>query len=206
MLNNYFDKIYCINLDRREDRWSETMDELTNRGLEKIVERYSAVDGKDLLNNTNKINNGELGLVETHIQIIKEAKNNNYKNILILEDDIIFTDEIKNIDSYFESLPKNWDILWFGGNHNIHMGQKLNKINEKIIKCYQTYSTHCIGFNNTIYDLVLILLEKREKPVDVCYSDIQKVYNCFSFYPSIALQRPSFSDIQNKVQDNRWLF
>jgi len=206
MLNNFFDKIYCVNLDRREDRWEETVDELKKWDLLDIVDRYSAIDGKTLKNETKKINDGELGLVETHIQIIKEAKEKNYKNILILEDDILFTDEIKNLNSYFEMLPKKWDILWFGGNHNTHMGLTIDKINEKIIRCHQTYSTHCIGFNNTIYDLVLLLLEKRNKPVDVCYADIQKIYDCFSFYPSIALQRPSFSDIQNKVQDNRWLF
>ena len=66
--------------------------------------------------------------------------------------------------------------------------------------------THCIGFNESIYDLVINLLEKRQKPVDVYYSDIQKGYECYSFNPSIALQRASYSDIQNKEQDNRWLF
>ena len=175
MLGKYFDKIYCINLDRRSDRWEETLIELKKWGLENNVVRYSAVDGNNIQQQNNKINKGELGLVETHIKIINEAKNNNYKNILILEDDISFTEEI-------------------------------NKVNENVIKCHQTYSTHCIAFNQKIYDLVLNLLNKKEKPVDVYYSDVQKIYECYSFYPSIALQRPSYSDIQNRMQDNRWLF
>jgi glycosyl transferase family 25 len=206
MLSKYFDKIYCINLDRRTDRWEETLIELKKWGLEDKVTRFSAVDGSTIPQINNKINKGELGLVETHIKIITEAKNNNYKNILILEDDITFTDEITKIEFYFEQLPKTWEILWFGGNHNTHVGATINKINENILKCHQTYSTHSIAFNEKIYDLVLNLLEKKEKPVDVYYSDIQKIYECYSFYPSIALQRPSYSDIQNRMQDNRWLF
>ncbi len=127
MLKEYFDKIYCINLDRREDRWKETMKELDKWGMTDEVERYSAVDGS-LLENHYNVNNGELGLIETHLKIIKESKDNNYKNVLILEDDIEFTDEIKNINNYFDILPKKWDILWFGANHNKHMGNKIKLI------------------------------------------------------------------------------
>lgn len=205
MLKEYFDKIYCINLDRRKDRWEETIKELDKWGISDEVERYSAVDGS-LLENPYKVNNGELGLIETHLKIIKEAKDKNYKNVLILEDDIEFTDEIKNINNYFAMLPKKWDILWFGANHNKHMGNKINLINEKIIKCNKAYSTHCIAFNNSIYDLVIELLLRRQKAVDVYYSEIQNGYDCYSFHPSIALQRASYSDIQNKNQDNKWLF
>ena len=32
-LDKYFDKIYCINLDRRKDRWKETEKELKKWGL-----------------------------------------------------------------------------------------------------------------------------------------------------------------------------
>jgi GR25 family glycosyltransferase involved in LPS biosynthesis len=205
-LDKYFDKIYCINLDRRKDRWEETEKELKKWGLIDQVERYSAVDGNKINNNPYNVNNGELGLIETHLSIIKDSKKNGYKNILLLEDDIEFTEEINKVESYFSSLPENWDILWFGGNHNKHMGNKINLINDKIIKCNQTYSTHCIGFNESIYDLVINLLEKRQKPVDVYYSDIQKGYECYSFNPSVALQRASYSDFQNREQDNKWLF
>lgn len=206
MINNYFDKIFCINLDRRKDRWDETVVELKKWGLFEFVDRVSAVDGNVIENNIYPVNNGELGLIETHLKLIKEAKDKGYKNILLIEDDIEFTEEIKNIDLYFGELPEKWDMLWFGGNHNKHMGNKINLINDKIIKCNNTYSTHCIGINHSVYDLLINLLSKKLKPVDVYYSDIQKSYDCYSFHPSIAIQRPSFSDIQNKDQDNRWLF
>lgn len=206
ILKNNFDKIFCINLDRRKDRWEETKIELKKWGLFDGINRISAIDGSKIKNNRYPIKNGELGLLETHLKLIRNAKEKKYKNILLIEDDIEFTDEIKNIKEYIDELPKNWDMLWFGANHNIHAGNKINLISEKIIKCNYTYSTHCVAINNSVYDLLINLLVKKEKPVDVYYSDIQNNHNCYSFYPSIAIQRPSFSDIQNVFEDNRKLF
>jgi glycosyl transferase family 25 len=201
-MKNYFEKIYCINLDRREDRWVETFEELNKWGLNDCVSRYSGIDG-NTLNNDTIINNGELGILTTHINIITEAKENNYTNILILEDDIEFTEEIKNLEKYMSQVPSDWDILYFGGNHNIHEGEKINKINDNVIKCSRTYTTHCIVLRNTIYDKCLNLIKGCDKPVDMYYSDLQKELNVYSLYPSVALQRVSYSDIQNKIEDNK---
>lgn len=204
-MKNYFDKIYCINLDRRKDRWDETLLELSKWELSDSVTRFSAVDGNTLINDTI-INNGELGILTTHINIINEAKEKGYKNILIIEDDIEFTEEILNLEQYMSSVPEDWDMLYFGGNHNKHMGKQINFLNEKIIKLNETYGIHCVVINNTIYDLILDLISRRGKPIDVYYADIQKSYNCYGFNPSIALQRESFSDIQNKNVNYKWLF
>jgi GR25 family glycosyltransferase involved in LPS biosynthesis len=201
----YFDKIYCINLDRRKDRWEETIKELDKWGLTDEVERYSGVDGNSLKNET-QIKDGELGILNTHLKIINESKEKNYDNILIIEDDIQFTEKIKLIDDYMSIVPNDWDMIYFGGNHNKHMGKKINYINDKIIKLEETYGIHCVAINNTIYDLILNVIDKRKKPIDVYYADIQKNYNCYGFNPSIALQRVSYSDIQNKVMDYKWLF
>ena len=45
-INNYFNKIYCVNLDRRQERWKEASDEFKKFSLD--VERFSAVDGSKL--------------------------------------------------------------------------------------------------------------------------------------------------------------
>jgi GR25 family glycosyltransferase involved in LPS biosynthesis len=204
-LKKYFDKIYCINLDRREDRWEESVKEFEKWGLLDQVERYSAIDGTTLENSYN-INNGELGILNTHLNIIEESLLKKYGNILIIEDDIEFTDNIKLLDEYMSLIPNDWDMIYFGGNHNKHMGKKINYLNEKIIKLEETYGIHCVVINNSIYDLILNVVEKRKKPIDVYYADIQKNYNCYGFNPSIGLQRVSYSDIQNKVMDYKWLF
>ena len=67
-LNDYFDKVYCINLDKRTDRWKESTDEFKKWGVSGVT-RYSAVDGSLLKINTNLLA-GEIGVLKTHIGIL----------------------------------------------------------------------------------------------------------------------------------------
>ena len=42
-LNDFFEKIYCINLNRRMDRYKECVEEF--KKINANVERFSAIDG-----------------------------------------------------------------------------------------------------------------------------------------------------------------
>jgi len=206
-ITDFFDKTYCVNLDKRKNRWDECVTELTKWGIEG-VERVSAVDGSTLnMSDYNtKVEPGALGLILTNIEIIKEAKEKNYSSILILEDDVIFTDEVNNISDYFSQLPEDWEMLYLGGNHNTHMGDKPPiLINDKVSKIHNTYTTHCVGIKNTMFDVILNNLPKLSEPIDVQYANLQKIFNVYCFYPAIAKQRVGFSDIQNQTLDYNWL-
>ena len=78
MFNKYFDKLYCINLDRRPDRWEKVSETFSSLNIEGVT-RYSAVDGASLDLTNTKYNpallKGELGILETHLNLIKEAVN-----------------------------------------------------------------------------------------------------------------------------------
>lgn len=204
-ITNFFSKTYCINLERRKDRWNECLLEFENKELNNI-ERIFAVDGKDLMFFSQKVNSSALALILTNEKIFESAIENNYETILILEDDIEFTDQVKDISSFVEKLPENWDMIYFGGNHNTHVGHKApESINEKVVKLHHTFSTHCIGINKKAYQPILDRIRKRDHPLDVIYSDLQKKLNVYSFAPAMATQRVSFSDIENKVTDYKWL-
>ncbi len=43
---DYFDKIFCINLDSRPDRWKQVQKEFDKVGILDRVERFSALTGK----------------------------------------------------------------------------------------------------------------------------------------------------------------
>ena len=118
-----FDKVYCINLEHREDRKNHILSECNKYDLGE-VSFFNAFNGNNL-SNPYKISNGNFGLILTNIEIIKEAKNNNYKNILILEDDCYFTSEVLNINTYFDALPDDWDMLYFGGTEEHDFGGQI---------------------------------------------------------------------------------
>lgn len=200
-----FDKVYCINLDRRSDR-IEHFDNIVNKFDLGNYTRFSAVDGSLIKDYNGNLKLGELGLVLSNLEIIKESIKNNFNTILILEDDCFFTDEIKNIDEYFKQLPDDWDMLYMGGNHNLHVGAKPPiEINSKVIKLHTTYSTHFVALKSTVFNHINVILEKRNVPLDVGYVQLQKVFNAYSFSPAIAKQIKDYSDIQNKITDYDWL-
>lgn len=199
ILSEYFSKVFCINLKRRTDRWEKAINTFKEYEFDE-VERYEAIDGKEL-DLTNIPHNtsllvGELGLLETNINLIKEAYVNNYESVLIFEDDVVFTDEMKNLKEYMALLPSDWDMLYLGGNHVY--GPPPEIINEKVLKLNTTYTTHCIAIKNTLFEPILGITKKREKPIDVYYADLQKVFNIYGFSPNLAIQTDEFSDIQNR--------
>lgn len=201
-----FDKVYCINLDRRPDRLENFNKEVEKYNLGEF-ERFSAYDGKQLnLTNEYNLKSGEIGIIKSNLDIIKDAKKNNYKTILIIEDDCVFYDEIINFEDYFNQLPNDWDMLYMGGNHNTHMGvNPPQKINEKIVKLHSTYSAHFIGIKSSVFDHIEVLLERGQQPLDVEYVKLQKIFNCYSFTPALTSQLVNFSDIQESTTDYNWL-
>ena len=77
-LTNFFDKTYCVNLDRRIDRWADSMNEFKRFNLIE-VERVSAIDGKTIEQENTQINKSEIALILTNIKIIKKAKKRKVK-------------------------------------------------------------------------------------------------------------------------------
>lgn len=200
-----FDAIYCINLDKRPDRWKEALEEFESRGI-KGVERVSAIDGKNLditkYNYSKKVTPSELGLILTNINIIKQAKHDGLQRILITEDDVVFTDQIANFQSLYRQVPDDWDMLYFGGNHNKHKGWKPPvEISTGVVKLHLTYTTHCIGIHEKMFDTILGSLNDAQTALDVTYTKLQQTNNVYCFYPGLATQRVSYSDIREEMRD-----
>lgn len=199
-----FDKVFCINLDRRPDRMENFINQVNKFDLGDF-ERISAVDG-DLLIQHNHLLKGEVGILKTVINIIKHSIEKKYENILIIEDDCSFTEEIIVIQDYFDLLPSDWHMLYMGGNHNIHIGiDPPKKINEKVMKLHHTYSAHFIAIKSILFNEILDISIEFKEPIDVIYSNLQKKYNAYSFYPAIAKQLAGHSDIQKTIVNYDWL-
>lgn len=193
--HNFFSNIFCINLEKRKDRWEGFVEECKKNNILNY-QRFDAIDGKKILNNTNLLN-GELGILLTHLDLIKKCKNKNFENVLIMEDDVLFSEEINNLEKYLNQVPEDWDFIYFGGNHVY--GKPPVKINTNVLKLNFTVSLHCVAIKKTMFDLIIDTLPNKKKQVDGYYADFHKSYNAYGIFPNIALQKEDFSDIQNKV-------
>ena len=198
-MNDFFSHIYCVNLDRRTDKWEGCVKQFNKYDLS--VERFSAIDGNKI-NNPTDLMSGEWGLLQTHIELIKDAKNKGYKNILILEDDVEFMDDIGNIFNNIKGqIPNDWVMLYLGGNH---VGGSI-QISENIFRVIHTFTTHAFSINSELFDLIINGLPKYKKPVDVFYAELHSLFPSYVIRPHLAWQRESFSDIQGGIMNYNFL-
>lgn len=203
-INYFFDKVFCINLDKRKDRLNLVEKELSKHNV--VFERFSAIDGetinkKDYTTNS-KIPVGHIGCTLSHAKLIKLCKEKGYKKVLILEDDVVFKENFEELfKEYIKEVPEDWNMFYLGGNHNVHVGNKLEMVTKHVGKCNQTFSTHAYAINESLFDEAISVLSKGEKQVDIYYSEIQKRKKIYTFFPGIANQRIGYSDILNKDVD-----
>jgi len=206
-LNDYFEKIYCVNLDKRTDRWDECEKEFKKHDLK--VERFSAFDGTIVEIANSPLNDGQTGCALSHLEIIEICKSKEYSNCLILEDDIQFDEELNNkLPNIMEQVPDNWDMLYFGGNHaanNPNAPGKLVKVTENIFKVTHCFTTHSYAIKNTVYDKIISCFDGTA-PIDTSFSRVQPYINCYVIRPHLAWQRPSYSEIAGKFTDRPFLY
>ena len=200
-LNDYFDKIYCINLDKREDRWIECVKEFKKQNIN--VERISGIDG-----NPDKIisnlTDGAIGCTLSHLQVVAISHLRGLENILILEDDVEFIENINSkFNEYINQVPKDWGLLYFGGNHN---NEPLVKVNENVSLVTNTYTTHAYAVNKNLFIDLINIFASINDVCDVLLTDIQKKYkNSYVFQPHLAWQRSGYSDVLNVETDYEFL-
>jgi len=204
-LNTFFEKIYCINIDRRTDRWEKCLLEFNKHNI--TVERFSAVDGNITNHNLGYPYDNELAGALSHLNIIKKAKELNLKNVLILEDDVEFNENInETFDSFIKQIPEDWDSINFGGNHT----RGFSHLSPNIIKTIRSYALHAYGLNSKSYDFIISYLEEKINNVitngksvinvsvaaDFFMADLQINNKFYCFFPHIAWQKDDYSDIQ----------
>lgn len=207
LLNTFFEKIYIINLDRRPERWNAARQELERWGI--AAQRVSAVDGHDCRGQGYRLALGAVGLIKTNINILYDAKANAYSRILILEDDVVFSQEINKIDQYLNAVPEDWEMLYFSGNHNGHVVGVMppSVVNDKVLRIHETFSTHSIGIDHGMYDAIIEAITPCQKPLDVYYAELQKKHKiyCLRGTVPVATQRAGYSDIMEENADYQWL-
>lgn len=192
-IRDFVNKGYYINLDYKTERNEKTRQELENYNLLDFVERVSAVAA---FNETVKCEYGSDewkkcvdGCTQSHLKIIKDAKENNYERILVFEDDIYFynggfvpamdiiehaIDEIKD---------KDWEILYLGGSL---LDQYVTQAGRHLIKAGGMNTSHAFILNHTAFDTIINHYHYAY-PMDILLSaNLSKKY---SVYPVAVTQR-----------------
>lgn len=195
---NFFEEIYCINLDHRTDRWEHAQKEFESVGVLDRVQRFSAIKEKD----------GRLGIIKSNLAIIKIAKEKGLNNVLVFEDDVHFINDTINILGKSLSQIGNLDWWLFYLGANTHEPLKLiTKSKPNILILKNAFACHAFCYRNKTYDFFIRKYEGLEKIefqdiLDVFMANyFQKKNLCLVVNPIVATQLASFSDIEKQNVD-----
>lgn len=191
----HLDKIFFINLDKRPDRLNEIMREINEMAfpIDK-VERFSAIEG------------GQVGCVVSHLEIIKIAKQQHYRNILILEDDFHFIVDRATFDFEVNTFfQKNISFYVLMLSHLCRHSKLYDNQLSIGLDC-QDGSGYIV--NETAYDELIYWLSVGAEQLfqtgqhwiymnDQIWKKMQTVDKWFIFNRRLGLQNGSHSDLAN---------
>ena len=205
-MSNHIDKIFYINLDKREDRKLEIEAELS---------------GFDLLDNAERIpgiftpGQGILGCTMSHLHAIKLAKERGYSNVLILEDDFQFTLSKAEFEDqmrlFFDSdlgLGLSFDVCMIS--YNIQRSEPSSYPFLTRVLEAQTASGYivsaCFYYKLIeLYEWAIPLLSQTKEhwhyANDQCWTHLQDRDKWYCIQPRLGIQSAGFSDNSSRFID-----
>jgi glycosyl transferase family 25 len=192
------EKVVYINLERRKDRLEQIQKELSIFPPEK-VQRFNAISHEK----------GAIGCFMSHIAVLEMAISQNWKNVLIVEDDMQWSNFSQTIELLNKLLSQPYDVIGLGGTF-----VKYNKDTYKA-SFFSTATAYVIS--NHYYSVLLQNFKQGCKnlienyspqlfALDRYWKQIQARDNWYIVMPPICIQRPSYSDIEKKDVDYTSIF
>lgn len=203
--------IIVISLKRAVDRRENMVKQLKNLPyFETTI--LDAVDGK-LLSEEEKnkkihlpfgyrygetFQPGEIACTMSHIKALQLAKEHNWNNVIILEDDVVLAEDFPDRIRYmFDKLPKDWEHIYLSGipkngpNPAIPLFQILPT---GFMEC-----THSMIVKKEAYDKIIDYLSKFETTTDDSYCElIKRGLKSFTCYPFCTYAKDNYTYIWNK--------
>ena len=196
-MNYYVDNVYLINMDKDTDRLGKVTKECDKVNIK--FERFTGIKVLNLSQNlldkyipieTQKYGpNGMIGCGLSHLFIWQNAVKKNYKNILVLEDDVHFTyDFNKYITNIMDEVPEDYDILYLGyGEKNYNIPNDSNNY-IYIYKPKFQLLTHAMIISNKGLKKLLNLITKIDDHIDWKIARNSKKINIYASKKKIVIQ------------------
>jgi hypothetical protein len=171
-------KVFCINLDRRSDKWAYVRIEFERMDIRVI--RITGIDIKP----------GWVGCREGHLQIIENNRDEGM--CMVFEDDVKFLEPWETIERALSQLPIGWDMLYLGASPK----EPQKRYSQNLFRLKNAHCMHAYIINNSngCMDYVLDHRQNIKKIDDYFATEIQSRFDCFITYPMAVTQIQFSSD------------
>ncbi|WP_442511654.1 sulfotransferase [Novipirellula sp. SH528] len=138
------ERCFLMNLDRREDRLKEWMEQLPDPWPFPHPERFTAIDGRRVATPPQwRAGNGAWGCYRSHALILEKCLIERIDSYVVFEDDAGFCDDFANqLKAYVTELPADWGLAYLGGQHLYAGKHPPHKISEHVYRPYNVNRTH----------------------------------------------------------------
>ncbi len=150
-MNWKYDRVVCINLERRPDNWEQFKAGIPSGFPFGTVERFAALDGRKVPRpDWWRGGGGAWGCYCSHRRIIEECLNNDVKSVLIFEDDAQFCDGFaQKVAAFHNHLPNDAQWIYYGGQHLRQAVQTPQRVNDFVYTPFNVNRTHAYGIVGT---------------------------------------------------------
>jgi len=222
-LNELFQEVVVLNLDKRYKEFERIESMLQNVGYTRNIRRVVVGKGDILPEDEYTLideprcsdvwSRGAFSHLPNSYhafmafrRIIGEMYNTGIKTVLILEDDAIFTDDFNETLEKAEKDIKNqnlhWDMLYLGANHT---WSQTKEQSPNLLRLFGSLCWHAVGLHHSVY--LPILQCAVDKPIDLKAAEVlHPIYNCYAVWPSIALQKPGMSFVEGRERNYNEFF
>lgn len=185
---------FCINLERRPDRWEKMQKIFEKAGLR--VTRHNASEPKDI---TDPISTQyfptQRACAQSHINIWKKVVENNLPYALIFEDDVTLD---KTWREKLETLPSpDFHLIMLNASsiYEFPLNQWFHP--------YYTFLAGCYILTNECAKNLLSMPLLHSDHMLVKYQELHRD-KCYSYLPYLSIQTSRDSDIQGSIPDGSY--
>lgn len=233
LINTYFDRIYVLNLKHRTDKRLKSLEKLGRLGIN--VSIVDAVDGYEEPHKSEYeeykarplggqgahalekkyqrkmiTSPGGWGVLKSKKIILLDALKNNFKRILILQDDIIFIKDFhKRFEDFINSIDDDWKIIGLGATQYFwkapdHISYDNPRIGEydPLQPYYHPYITDgafALGYDRSVFAMLIKEIDRMNcsfdsGPVRAVYAKFRQ--KCYISQPNLVIADVRTSDIR----------
>lgn len=146
---------------------------------------YDAIENKE---------DGAKGLKDTFKKLFTECLDKGFGNVMVLEDDAVFTREssYKDISEVLKDLPPDYHLCKFGAN----LLCPVSKITDNLNRIIMSFALHACLYSKEAMKLILQNIDNTDEPIDVIIAKyIEPLGYSYVSSKMIMTQRPSKSSI-----------